>query len=170
MSKTATVQGLAELRSNLQKLAGDLGPSLAKAAYQGARLIQSSAIKAIKTQSPGELVERNQPGQAPYDHIASKPGDAPNTDTGELIRGLQVEVSPGAVLVGVESSQDEKATALEFGTLDGTLAPRPFLMPALDANRPAIRDLMRDAIRADIEAGNKDTVDKVQKAVKAIRI
>lgn len=166
MSKQATVEGLAQMRKNVAALSAEIGPHLTKAAVKGARLVQSRVIKSIKAQSPGEPVIRYHPGQAPVEHVASKPGDAPNTDTGELIRGIQIEITPGAVFVGVEASQDEKANALEFGTLDGTLAARPFLFPAFEASKPEIVALMRQAIKDDIEKTGRDMVGAIQKAVK----
>lgn len=166
MSKQATVKGLAEMRKNVAALSADIGAHLTKSAIQGARLVQTNVIKSIKSQSPGEAVTRYHPGQAPVEHIASKPGDAPNTDTGELIRGIQVEITPAAVFVGVESSQDEKANALEFGTLDGTLAARPFLFPAFEAAKPEIVQLMKQAIKDDIERTGRDMTKAIQKAVK----
>lgn len=168
MSKQATVQGLAELRANVDKLAAQIGPHLTKAAYKGARIVQTRVIKSIKSQSQGEEVERRHPGQKPYSHIASKPGDAPNTDTGELIRGIQVEVTPKAVLVGVEASQDAKATALEFGTMDGRLAARPFLFPAFEASKPEIVALLKQAIQDDINQTGRDVTDSVRTAVRLI--
>jgi hypothetical protein len=168
MSKQATVQGLAEMRANIAKLSADIGPHLTKAAVQGARLVQSRVIKSIKTRSQGEEVERQHPGQAPYDHTASRPGDAPNTDTGELIRGIQVEITPSAVFVGVEASQDAKAMGLEFGTMDGRLAARPFLFPAFEASKSEIVELLKQAIKDDINATGRDVGESVRKAVKII--
>ena len=166
MSKQATVQGLAQLRDNVAKLSAEIGPHLTKAAIKGARLVQTRVIKSIKAQSQGEEVERHHAGQAPYSHIASKPGDAPNTDTGELIRGIQVEATPAAVLVGVEASQDKKAMALEFGRSDGSMAARPFLFPAFEASKPEIVALMGQAIKDDITQVGRDVGQSVSKAIK----
>ncbi len=166
MSKQATVEGLAEMRKSIAALSADIGPHLTKAAVKGARLVQTAVIKSIKTQSTGETVTRQHAGQAPYDHIASKPGDAPNTDTGELIRGIQIEITPDAVFVGVEASQDEKALGLEFGTLDGRLAARPFLFPAFEATKPEIVALFKQAIKDDITQTGRDMSKSVQRAVK----
>lgn len=166
MSKQATVEGLAEMRKSIAALSADIGPHLTKAAVKGARLVQTTVIKSIKTQSTGETVTRYHAGQAPYDHIASKPGDAPNTDTGELIRGIQIEITPDAVFVGVEASQDEKAMGLEFGTLDGRLAARPFLFPAFEAAKPEIVALFKQAIKDDITQTGRDMSKSVQRAVK----
>lgn len=168
MSKQATVQGLAQLRANVDKLSAQIGPHLTKAAIKGARLVQTRVIMSIKAQSQGEEVERHHAGQAPYSHIASKPGDAPNTDTGELIRGVQVEVTADAVFVGVEASQDKKALALEFGREDGSMAARPFLFPAFEASKPEIVALLKQAIKDDITQTGRDVGESVQRAVKII--
>lgn len=146
--------GLADLQARLLMLQTTLGPAVAAAAYKGGRLVQSTVIKSIKNQSVGETVTRIKPGQVPYDHVASNPGDAPNTDTGELIRGIQIEITGQDVFVGVESSQDEKALGLEFGTLDGRLKARPFLTPALESNRKRIRNMIADALAEQIAEAN----------------
>ena len=168
MTKQSVVQGLAELRANVDKLSADIGPHLTRAALKGARLVQSRVIKSIKTQSQGETVTRQHAGQAEYEHVASKPGDAPNTDTGELIRGIQVEATAAAVFVGVEASQDRKALALEFGKLDGSLAARPFLFPAFEASKPEIVELLKQAIKDDINQTGRDVGESVRSAVKII--
>jgi hypothetical protein len=149
-----TDDGLRDLQARMAQLQATLGPAVAAAAYKGGRLVQSTVIKSIKTQSMGETVTRIKPGQAPYEHVASNPGDAPNTDTGELIRGIQIEVTGADVFVGVESSQDEKALALEFGKLDGSLEARPFLFPALEVNRKRIRDMVSDALAEQVAGAN----------------
>lgn len=149
-----TDDGLKDLQARMAMLSATLGPAVAAAVYKGGRLVQSTVIKSIKNQSTGDTVTRSKPGQAPYDHVASKPGDAPNTDTGELIRGIQIEITGADVFVGVESSQDEKALALEFGTLDGSLEARPFLFPALEVNRKRIRDMVSDALAEQVAGAN----------------
>lgn len=150
-----SVDGTEQLQANLQALSASLGPLVAKAAFKGGRLVQSRVIKRIqKPEGAGRTVTRYQPGQAPYTHLASLPGQAPNSDTGELVRGVQVEVRAGDVLVGVESSQDEKAMALEFGTTDGKLLPRPFLFPSLEESRQEIEQLISDAVAAQIKGAN----------------
>lgn len=165
MSKDATVAGLAEMRKSVAALSADIGPHLTKAAIKGARIVQTAVIKSIKTQSKGETVTRQHAGQAEYDQVASKPGDAPNTDTGELIRGIQIEIRPDAVFVGVEASQDQKALGLEFGTLDGRLAARPFLFPAFEASKPEIVALFKQAIKDDIAQTGRDVSKSVQRTV-----
>ena len=67
-------------------------------------------------------------------HQASAPGEAPANDTGALASGINVEMEgdlTAAIIVPAE-----QGAALEFGRIDGTIAPRPFLGPALEAARP----------------------------------
>jgi hypothetical protein len=162
------VEGLAKLRQNVAALSDDIGPHLTKAAIRGARLVQSKVIASIKRQSQGELVTRQHPGQAEYEHIASRPGDAPNTDTGELIRGIQIEIRPDAVFVGVEASQDRKAIGLEFGTDDGRLQARPFLFPAFEAAKPEIVEMLKQAIKDDITQTGRDAGESVRRTVQIL--
>lgn len=150
-----SVDGVEQLQANLAALSASLGPLVAKAAFKGGRLVQSRVIKRIqKPQGVGQWVTRYQPGQAPYQHLASAPGQAPNSDTGELVRGIQVEITGTDVTVGVESSQDEKAMALEFGNEKGTLLPRPFLFPSLEESRAEIEQLISDAVAAQVKGAN----------------
>lgn len=150
-----SVEGVEQLKANLAALSASLGPLVARAAFKGGRLVQSRVIKRIqKPQGVGQWVTRYQPGQAPYQHLASAPGQAPNSDTGELVRGIQVEVTRDDVTVGVESSQDDKAMALEFGTTDGRLLPRPFLFPSLEESRADIEKLISEAVAEQIKGAN----------------
>jgi hypothetical protein len=150
-----SVEGAEQLKANFAALAAQLGPVVARAAFKAGRLVQSRVIKRIqKPEGVGQWVTRHKPGQAPYQHMASAPGQAPNTDTGELVRGIQVEVRSGDVFVGVESSQDAKANALEFGTTDGKLLPRPFLFPTLEASRREIEQMLAEAVQQQIDGAN----------------
>jgi hypothetical protein len=66
-------------------------------------------------------------------HQASAPGEAPASDTGLLANSIQTEMRgdlSADVVVGAEYG-----AALEFGSLDGRIAPRPFLAPAVEAER-----------------------------------
>ena len=66
-------------------------------------------------------------------HQASAPGQPPAVDYGRLVNSVTVEVRPDHVLVG--SSMAKVPLALEFGRLDGTIAPRPAWRPALSVLR-----------------------------------
>lgn len=66
-------------------------------------------------------------------HRASAPGQAPAMDTGALVNSLSITmVGPTS---GMIFSNLRYAAALEFGSSKRGLLPRPFLTPALEAER-----------------------------------
>jgi HK97 gp10 family phage protein len=139
-----SIKGISELKSNYKKLGEQYGKAVAKATLQGAQLVRTSAVQSIQQQSNGEAVTRYRLGGRPYSHIASKAGDAPNTDTGALVRSINVEVRPDATYVGTTLKY---APFLEFGT--STMGERPFLNPALEKNKNKISELIKNAMRAE---------------------
>lgn len=111
-----------------------LGVRASKAMRQGinatAQQVRNTAVKSIQQVSQGETVTRYSQGGQPYSHVASVAGDAPNTDTGALVKSIAVEQeSDLAAFVG---SGLEYAPYLEFGTRK--MRSRPWLQPAADAN------------------------------------
>lgn len=85
-------------------------------------------------------------------HQASAPGQPPAVDYGRLVNSVTVEVRPDHVLVG--SSMAKVPLALEFGRLDGSIAPRPAWRPALSVLRgpggaPLVAHAFRQATRAE---------------------
>jgi len=62
-------------------------------------------------------------------HIASKAGDAPNTDTGNLINSLQIKVKNN-LEIEFGSYGTSYALSLELGTKK--MSPRPFILPSVD--------------------------------------
>lgn len=112
-----------------------LGDQMEKAADQGVYLtaenVREYAIKSIQTVSPGRLVNRSRQGGGVYPHTASAEGDAPNTDTGKLVSSIAAEkVGLADYEVGTNLDYGEH---LEMGT--SFMRPRPWLVPALEANR-----------------------------------
>jgi hypothetical protein len=83
-------------------------------------------------------------------HRASKPGDPPAPDTGTLRRSAFLERTANGVRVGVAMPY---AAALEFGTTRAgkqrnvTIAPRPFLRPAMAKIRAQFGVLFRATLQ-----------------------
>ena len=73
-------------------------------------------------------------------HTASAAGEPPASDTGFLARSIsfKVEENQGEV-VGMIKASAPYAASLEFGTR--YIAPRPYMQPALEQNKPKIRQL-----------------------------
>ncbi len=130
---TQTVTGIKEMQTSLSALSKKYSEAIAKGAFAAAQSVRTDAIKSIQSQSSGETVTRYRADGTPYKHTVSKDGDAPNTDTGELVKSVQVEVKPDGIYVG---SRLEYAGHLEFRL------NRPWLIPALEKNRRLIRNLI----------------------------
>ena len=145
-----------ELERNLNRLENFYGEEIKSALIAGGLLVESTAKQSIQKIGMGTHVVRYRNGGGKKNHIAAKPGIAPNTDTGRLVSSISTEIEKDGVFVG---SSLEYAAWLEFGTLnkeDGTEhnAARPFLNPALDTNRDKINKLIISAVK---EAINKST-------------
>lgn len=136
------IAGMNKLKKNFDRLAKKYGEDVMKASVAGGQLVRSDAIKSIQAVSSGDVVTRYRNGGQSYEHTASKPGDAPNTDTGNLVKSINVTVKRNGVYVG---SYVEYAPHLEFGTK--TMRARPWLNPALERNRKNIREQIANALR-----------------------
>jgi len=135
------ITGQAELERNLRKLGNKYGNNTAKGLIMAANIVRGDAIKSIQTVSNGRMVTRTTAAGNEYEHTTSKPGDAPNTDTGRLVQSIQVEVKKDGVYVG---SGVEYAKKLEFGT--SNMAARPWLIPALMRSKDLIKKILRGAL------------------------
>ena len=136
------VLGVQELLERFQELEKNVKKNKARALFQGAQMVRADAAKSIRTVSHGERVTRTRASGKKYKHTASKEGEAPNTDTGALVRSIAVEVLTDDVYVG---STVNYAPDLEFGTR--YTEPRPWLNPALERNKKKIVDLIDKAVR-----------------------
>lgn len=130
------IDGIEELAAELRRIADRTSKRIARAGAQGAQLVRSSAVRSIQTQSPGRLVTRTRAGGQERTVTAAAAGNAPNSDTGTLVRSIQIDRRKNSYFVG---------TALDYGArLEAT---HPWLMPAFEANLPAIKQLFADAVR-----------------------
>lgn len=134
----------------LDKLKKEIGKDVASSLYMAGEIVRGTAVKSIQKQSQGEAVTRYRRGGAKYSHVASKPGDAPNTDTGNLVKNIAVEPGDESVFVGTNV---EYGAWLEIGTKD--MAARPWLRPALKSNRKKINKLIQTAINKQVREANQ---------------
>lgn len=140
------VQGTEELKRNFAALSKKFSEEVARTIVTSGQIVRTDAIKSIQTVSPGAAVTRYRLGGGKVDHIASRPGDAPNTDTGRLVQSVQVEVRADDVYVGTGLNY---APYLEFGT--SNMQARPWLFPALERNREKITGMIRKAMQRVIK-------------------
>lgn len=86
--------------------------------------VHGDALRSIAKQSFGSVQKRYNPTRMV---VASKPGDAPNTDRGTLIQSIKFKINK-ADMTAVVGSNYKVASWLEFGTKH--MAKRPWLKPA----------------------------------------
>jgi HK97 gp10 family phage protein len=109
---------------------------------RGALTVEASAKRLVQRgPATGAVVTKYSPRRV---HQASAPGEAPATDTGTLASSIHAKVDSDGFGAEVEAAA-EYAAALEFGT--STMAPRPFLLRALNENRKQIVKRVQDALR-----------------------
>jgi HK97 gp10 family phage protein len=138
----ATVTGVNDVINNLNKLRDEVGEEMADSLYAAGEVVRGSAIRSIQEVSAGSQVTRYRNGGNSYQHTASKPGDAPNTDSGDLVKSIAVEAKLDGVYVG---SNLDYAAHLEFGT--SNMAPRPWLLPAKLKSHKKIVQLIAKGIK-----------------------
>jgi hypothetical protein len=136
------VSGYKELQQNIDSLIGRVGYNVADAIDAGCDDIRNSAIRSINEVSSGATVIRYRRGGASYEHTASRKGDAPNKDSGDLVNNIVKQLMTDSGMVGVTNAVKKYAQVLE----DTSKLNRPFLIPAMDKNADKIRNRIAKAI------------------------
>jgi len=106
------------LEQKLNSFVVDVEKALDSTVITIAISVLRSASKAIRTPSQGKKYGS---------HLASKEGDAPNTDTGRLLGSIKINHKRG-------SQEAEVGTNLDYGAELELVKNRPWLEPALDEN------------------------------------
>lgn len=132
MAIRSRLVGLDKHKRRLAKLSSfDVDGVVGAVLYEGADVIKADAQQSI---TRGAVGGRN--------HVASSPGEAPNNDTGILMRNIEA-VRTGRVSAEVRS-QAPYAAFLEFGT--SKMAERPYMRPARDRMLPKVRARLAEQI------------------------
>ena len=126
------VKGVKEALQSLKSLEKDLEEPFREVIKGGAQLIRGEAIKSIQTgPKSGRTYEKYNPRRT---HKASAPGEAPASDTGNLVRNIRVtQKSQDVVTVESRASYSK---FLEYGT--SKMQARPFLFPAFKMSQGKI--------------------------------
>tara|TARA_R100000734_G_C3238672_1_gene44106 strand:- start:114 stop:563 length:450 start_codon:yes stop_codon:yes gene_type:complete len=126
------VKNLKQAMAKLKNLEKDLEPDFQEVVKGGAQKIREEAVKSIQTGAKSGIVyEKYNPRRT---HRASAPGEAPASDTGNLVSKIIVR-QDGPDKANVESNAHYSAF-LEYGT--SKMEPRPFLFPAFEKSQKPI--------------------------------
>lgn len=136
------IEGLDETLEAFARLGKAGSREGAKAVAATAQKVRGDAIKSIQRGTKTGLVYTRGPGQnlSPT-HQSSAPGQAPATDTGNLVSSIKAESKE---LSGRVYSDIKYAFWLEFGTVK--MRPRPYLNPALMSNQKYFVNQLQRAI------------------------
>ena len=145
MQVSIKVKGLEEATKALKSLEKDLEQPFREVIAGGAQLIRGEAIKSIQTgPKTGRIYEKYNPRRT---HRSSAPGQAPASDTGNLVSQIMVnQKSPDEILV---ESNATYSSFLEFGT--SKMLARPFLFPATERSRPKIAEAVFNRVVKEIQ-------------------
>lgn len=133
----------ARFEARLARLTGpQLPASVGKALVEGAEVIRADAVASL---DDGAILGKG--------HVASAPGEPPNSDTRKLAESgtvLELTEESGVIATGVQFGDDEVIYAgwQEFG--NSRLAERPYLRPAVARGRQGVLNGVRDAVNKTI--------------------
>tara|TARA_R110000744_G_scaffold317458_3_gene424062 strand:+ start:419 stop:853 length:435 start_codon:yes stop_codon:yes gene_type:complete len=140
---SVTINGAIKLKLNLKEFAEDMDKAIDDAVRITAIKVQRSAIKTIRDPSMGTYVTRYTASGTPYNHVASKEGESPNTDTGVLIGSIALEHLRGKKIAFV-------GTHVDYGFFLETVMNRPWLQPSLAKEVAGFKVNMTHAINLQI--------------------
>jgi len=149
MNITFTVKNLKKVLSQLNKLQKDMELPFQEIVKGGGQLIRGEAIKSIQTGAKsGVMYQKYNPRR---EHRASAPGEAPASDTGNLVSKIIVKQKTKNI-INVESNADYSAF-LEYGT--SKMEPRPFMLPAFEKSKKPIINAVFKRVKNKIEEYTK---------------
>lgn len=129
-------------KSKSRRLQSEYERNAKQLVSRAAAMVHATAVQSITDgNKTGETYEKYNPRRT---HRASAAGEPPAADTGYLHNNIFMDIDSDGLGASVES-RAEYSAYLEFGTAN--LAARPFMQPAVEANRRAIRDLAVRMIR-----------------------
>jgi HK97 gp10 family phage protein len=143
------VKNLKKVLSQLNRLQKDMEVPFQEIVKGGGQLIRGEAIKSIQTGSKsGVMYQMYNPRR---EHRASAPGEAPASDTGNLVSKIIVkQISQD--ITSVESNADYSAY-LEYGT--SKMEARPFMLPAFEKSKKPIINAVFKRVKNKIEEYTK---------------
>ena len=138
------VTNLKKVLSQLNRLGKDMEEPFQEVVKGGAQLIRGEAIKSIQSGAKsGVMYQKYNPRR---EHRASAPGQAPASDTGNLVSKIIVKQKTKNI-VNVESNADYSAF-LEYGT--SKMDPRPFMLPAFEKSKKPIINAVFNRVKKKI--------------------
>jgi HK97 gp10 family phage protein len=152
MSRTIQIQGVEALEKRLGALTPQIAIAVRKQINAGATAIHKTITKSIRRVSNGKTQSRGSKESGNKRKVvASRAGDPPNTDLGNLIKNITISRGKGVVTSGYFAyvrSRAKYSDWLEHGT--SKMKKRPYMAPALKANAKKIADRIKAAALGEL--------------------
>lgn len=136
-----TLTGDKQLLKNLAAFGKAADKYVADVVNGTAQNIKATATKSIERGTKSGIVYKKTGSR--ITHRASAPGQAPASDNGRLANSITAEIDGKQATITAET---EYAAPLEFGTRD--IEPRPFMVPALEQERPKFEKRLQKIVDA----------------------
>lgn len=143
------ISGLDKLKKKTEKLTAEILSKHVASTQDATLLLHETAVKLIANRTTGEAQVRYKPKRTV---VASKPGDAPNTDTGRAVQSIKFDFKKSG-LIGRVGTNLKYLAALEFGTKH--TAARPWLSTALKLVQKDMAKIYSDNFTKAIKKGSK---------------
>ena len=144
MDFTIKTTNLKKVMSQLKRLGKDMEQPFQEVVKGGGQLIRGEAIKSIQSGAKsGIMYQKYNPRR---EHRASAPGQAPASDTGNLVSKIIVRQKSRDV-TSVQSNANYSAF-LEYGT--SKMQPRPFMLPAFEKSKKPIINAVLNRVKQKI--------------------
>ncbi len=151
------VTGVGRLVRRLKLLTPAVREAVSEQIIKGATRVQATAQESIlRGPKTGNVYMKGK--NKDIAHQASAPGEAPASDTGNLARRIEINLSPDKLRadIGVHNLLfTPYARALELGNPKTGLEARPFMAPALKKHLGGIRRGVTVALRKGVQGFKK---------------
>src|SRR5690554_2699891 len=105
---TVRIEGMEDLNRNLARVSSRFESEATALVNRTAQNIRNTAVRSIQKRSPGgEEYEKYNPRRT---HVASAPGQPPNTDTGRLAGSIRAVMSGTPTAYVDALAEDRKST------------------------------------------------------------
>jgi len=140
------LQGVRKAIAEIEKRQAKMEEQLGRAVRLAAQDIRNACIISI---SKGSRTGKIYRAGTDREHQASAPGEPPKKDNGGLTDSLDFKMTGKLSAISGSIAGDvvvEYAKSLEFGTRK--MAPRPFLVPAVEKMRPKFNERVKKIMEA----------------------
>ena len=143
MSIEIHIDGLDELRQAIAQAKVEVRQAAEREVAVATARVLGAAVKRIERGPASGKVYQSSVSERDS-HQASAPGEAPMSDSGDLAGSIAASFDG---LEGVVFTPLDYGRYLEFGTSDGKLKPRPWLLPSLEEDAPLFRRGLQRILR-----------------------